>query len=156
MAAISVWPRRALAGQLLYGLLWLGVTGFGLALHPDPSGHGTHQELGLPPCPSSLFFDRPCPGCGLTTSFTALLHGNLSLAFHAHPLGPFLYLFLAVTGWLALARFFQGKRLDVTSKPWMTGIIAGAAIFLAFGIWRMATTDHYRSPDESFELQAWR
>ncbi len=154
MIATSALPRRALAGQFLFGMLWLGITIVGLVLRPEAAGHGTHEQLGLPPCPSALFFDRPCPGCGLTTSFVALLHGNIPLAFHAHLLGPLLYLVLAWTGISSLVLWTRGERFDVTTRSWMTGIVAGAVIFIGFGVWRMIVTDHYRSPAETVALHS--
>lgn len=36
-----------------------------------------------------------CPGCGLTRSFTYMGHGEISLAFERHRLGPLLYLAVA-------------------------------------------------------------
>lgn len=141
-------PRRALTGQLLYGLLWIAMTLVGLALRPSASGHGTHEELGLPPCPSAAFMDRPCPGCGLTTSISAFLHGDLRLAFHAHLLGPFFYLFVTVTGVIALRKWTEAQRFDVTGKEWTRAIVAAAVVFLTFGIWRMAVVDHYSTPTE--------
>src|SRR5437762_98516 len=99
---------RDLAGSLMLSFVWVFVTVVGLLLRPDPQGHGTHQRLGMPPCPSVLLFDRPCPGCGLTTSWTALLHGDFGLAFRAHALGPVLYgvftLFALGTFWLAFRK----------------------------------------------------
>ena len=67
-------PRNKLSGQLVWFLAWVGITGFGLFLTASRELHGTHQQLGLPPCPSVAFFDRPCFGCGMTTSITSLLH----------------------------------------------------------------------------------
>lgn len=32
-----------------------------------------------------------CPGCGLTRSFVSLAHGEVSRAWHFHPLGPLLF-----------------------------------------------------------------
>lgn len=71
------YPRKALRSQLTWFASWAVITVIGAILSPEKSGHGTHQQLGLPPCPSVLFFDRPCPGCGLTTSWTALIHGHI-------------------------------------------------------------------------------
>src|SRR5881394_3155534 len=94
--------RKKIAGQLAYFGAWLTVTVIGACLHPSATGHGTHEQLGLPPCPSVLLFDRPCPGCGLTTSFTAFVHGDFGFAFHAHPLGPLMYVALTTWAWLGL------------------------------------------------------
>jgi hypothetical protein len=33
-----------------------------------------------PPCVSRLFFDRPCPTCGMTRAFAALSHGHFEQA----------------------------------------------------------------------------
>lgn len=134
--------RRDLAGSLTLSIVWVGVTLVGLLLKPDGHGHGTHQRLGLPPCPSVLLLDRPCPGCGLTTSWTALLHGDFSLAFRAHALGPLLYLgyaaFALTTFWFALRkrRWRDGR--------WITpGVATVFVVFLGYGLGRMVLTPHY-------------
>ncbi|MGE3821953.1 MAG: DUF2752 domain-containing protein, partial [Isosphaeraceae bacterium] len=38
-------------------------------LEPDPSGFGTHRQLGLPPCHFAWVTGKPCPTCGMTTAF---------------------------------------------------------------------------------------
>ncbi|MGQ9656542.1 MAG: DUF2752 domain-containing protein [Fimbriimonadales bacterium] len=84
-----------------HALLLLGVLvmfGIGLYLTPNPSGHGTHQQLGLPPCTIYYLTGRPCPSCGLTTSVSAILHGQFALAWRANPVG-----FLIVGGALLVA-----------------------------------------------------
>jgi len=143
--------RRELSGQLIMFGVWLFVTVTSLALHPDPSGHGTHTQLGLPPCPSVLLFDRPCPGCGLTTSFAAFVHGQFAFAFHAHPLGPLLYLGITVWAWLAIYGWIKMRRLD-GSGPAFNRVIAGFAItFFAFGFIRMALDKGYGgAPEQRF------
>lgn len=147
-------PRRALAGQALLFGLWLSVTIAGFALRPDPQGHGTHTQFGLPPCPSALFWDRPCPGCGLTTSIAALLHGDLGLAFRAHAFGPPLYLFFTAVAWLAMARFVAGRRLDTSSRAWTIGLAAFTVSFLLYGGLRMALDTGYRSASEARIMDA--
>lgn len=133
---------RELAGSLTLSILWVAVTIIGLCLTPDTHGHGTHQHLGLPPCPSVMLFDRPCPGCGLTTSWTALLHGNLPLAFSAHALGPFLYLGYTI---FALTTFaFALTRRRWHDGPWVNrGMVALFVVFVSYGGIRMAFTPHY-------------
>ena len=139
--------RRDLAGSLTLSLGWVFVTVVGLLLRPDAHGHGTHQRLGLPPCPSVLLFDRPCPGCGLTTSWTALLHGDLALAFRAHALGPILYLAYTL---FALATFSLAiRKRRWRDRPWVTpAAIAGFSLFLGYGLIRMAATPNYATGRE--------
>lgn len=140
-----VETRRPLVGQLLWFLLWFGTTAFAVYLSPDPHNHGTHQQLGLPPCPSVLFFHRPCPGCGLTTSFTAFVHGHWAQAFQAHPLGPFLYILFTITAitcgwcWLKRVRFDN----DTPRFNWALGGLVGA--FLVFGAVRFALMPNYQA-----------
>ncbi len=43
-------------------------------------------------CPLRLLTGLPCPGCGLTRSFCAMIHGDLQHAVTFHLLGPALFL----------------------------------------------------------------
>ena len=139
--------RRDLAGSLTIACGWLFVTVVGLILTPDRHGHGTHQRLGMPPCPSVVLFDRPCPGCGLTTSWTALLHGDLALSFHAHALGPFLYLGLTAFALSTFALALRNRRWR--DGRWITPAYTGLfAVFLTYGLVRMALTPHYATGKE--------
>lgn len=140
--------KKSLTGQLLWFVFWGVLTGIGAYLTPDKSGHGTHQQLGLPPCPSVLFFDRPCPGCGLTTSWTALIHGHFSEAFHAHPLGPFMYLFYTATAFMALYGYIRGAQFVTDCKPFALVTNTAIGIFLVFGLTRMILTPHFGTKSE--------
>lgn len=128
---------------------WLFVTVCGVALKPATAGHGTHQELGLPPCPCVLIFNRPCPGCGLTTSFTALLHGRFREAFKAHWMGPLLYLLFTVTALGAGYAFLKKKRFEIHQQPIQNFLVAFTVAFVAYGIIRFAVVNHYQTPVES-------
>lgn len=140
--------KKLLSGQLIVTGIWAVITAFGIYLSPDPHGHGTHQQLGLPPCPSVLFFNKPCPGCGLTTSWTATIHGRLGEAFQAHALGPILYIGLTIFAFINLWAFIKKYHVDTSGKAWMTGIVVGAVIFFGFGFTRFAMTKEYQSPGE--------
>jgi hypothetical protein len=60
-------------------------------LTPNPEGHGTHTQLGLPPCGFLVFTSYPCPGCGLTTAFSHMIRFDLFGAWHANPFGIALF-----------------------------------------------------------------
>lgn len=61
-------------------------------LTPSPHGHGTHTQLGLPPCGFLLFTGYPCPGCGLTTAFSHMIRFEVVGAWMANPFGIALFL----------------------------------------------------------------
>ena len=139
--------------QLLWPLLWGFCTAVGLYLSPDKHGHGTHQQLGLPPCPSVLLFDRPCPGCGLTTSWTSTLHGNFITAFKSHPLGIPMYLGFTFVALACLYGNFKGQRLIIDSKLANQIFIGFVAVFFVFGVLRMALVSGYAGTDKE---KIWR
>lgn len=70
----SRWRLRLLAVVVLATVLTpLGVARF---LAPAPSGLGTHQQLGLPPCTMQVLFSMRCPACGMTTSWSYWTRGQ--------------------------------------------------------------------------------
>jgi Protein of unknown function (DUF2752) len=62
------------------GVCVLGMLIVASLLQPDASGYGTHQQLGLPPCTSVVILGMRCPACGMTTSWSLLLHGRITEA----------------------------------------------------------------------------
>jgi hypothetical protein len=42
-------PRRYFVGDLILFGLWAAMVIAAIRLTPDPTGHGTHRQLGLPP-----------------------------------------------------------------------------------------------------------
>jgi len=77
----------------------LAVLAVAVWLVPDRSGHGTHVQLGLPPCGYLESTGDPCVTCGMTTAFAALAEGSLGLAWRANPMG--IVLFFVTCGALA-------------------------------------------------------
>ena len=88
----------------------LGLLVVAATLRADPSGSGTHQQLGLPACGWMAMFNRPCPACGMTTAFAHAASGNLVGAALAQPFGTA----LAVT---VAAAFWVGAFAAVTGSP---------------------------------------
>lgn len=141
--------KRSLTGQLLWFLLWVGVTAVGLYLSPDPDGHGTHTQLGLAPCPSVVMFGKPCPGCGLTTSFTATIHGHFTQAFAAHPMGPILYGLFTISALYVFYGWIKGLKFNGSSKAYNFALMTVILIFLGFGTARFFLAKDYARPGET-------
>lgn len=138
------YPRKRLIGQLLWFLLWLGTTGFAAYLTPNPAGHGTHTQLGLNACPSTLLFSRPCPGCGLTTSFSAVVHGNPELAIRSHAFGLPLYLLFTVSALACLISYLRGIRMNTDSRAFNIALGTLVAVFFVYGAVRFSSNPNYR------------
>jgi hypothetical protein len=133
---------RHLQGQAAWLASWVVGTLLGVLMRPSPLGHATHTQLGLPPCPSVALFHRPCPGCGLTTSWTLLLHGDLPGSLHAHPLGPLLYLGFTLGAVLSAYGLSKKKLVDTNTKPMNVALVALLVVFLGYGYWRFSTTTY--------------
>jgi len=71
--------------------------------HGRPLSHGTHRQLGLPPCLMKQVTGIACPSCGMTTSFSLLMHGDASAAWQANWAGVIAaVLGLGATLWMLL------------------------------------------------------
>lgn len=67
-----------------------------------PLSHGTHRQLGLPPCAMQALTGIPCLSCGMTTSISLVMHGDLAAAREANWAGLIVAgLGLVATVWLA-------------------------------------------------------
>jgi hypothetical protein len=82
------WLERVLA--MLAGGVLLALLTTAAWLTPSAQGMGTHQQLGLPPCTSVQWFGIRCPSCGMTTSWSHLVRGNVLSAFRVNAGGALL------------------------------------------------------------------
>ena len=126
-AARALWAGAGAAASCVLALSrWLT---------PDPSGMGTHTQLGLPPCGFLTLTSLPCPTCGLTTSFAHMARLQITGAWRAHPLGPVLFsltlIAVAVCAWgcaRALPPAETMKRLRLSRLL----VIIAAAVVIAW------------------------
>ncbi len=129
-------PSRAKGRLLLDRLAYLAAAaGVALVLAlarwltPSPSGIGTHEQLGLPPCTFYLLTGHGCPGCGLTTAFAAMAHGDLSGAWRANPMGVFLFSLFVLTGAYSAYRVARPRPIDrLTESRGLLFILAGVML----------------------------
>lgn len=104
-------------------------------LNPDQSGVGTHKGLGLPPCGFYTIFHKPCPSCGMTTSFSLLMHGNIIKALKTQPAGVFLFLstfFIWITIPFHYAK--EKKLIDLLELPYLLPILI-ANLIIIIAVW---------------------
>ena len=74
----------------LWGICLIGGFFVAMWLAPDPSGLGTHEQLGLPACTVREVFGGPCPSCGMTTSIAHFVRGQFAQSAQANAAGLWL------------------------------------------------------------------
>lgn len=129
-------------GSWLSNLVWLVLLSGPLAvvitaafLAPAAEGHGTHTQLGLPPCGFLVYTGYPCPGCGLTTAFAHMVRFEVVGAFHSNPFG--IPLFLCTLAMIPLGVFAIVRRMPVvdTLDRLHAEKIAIVLSVLSIGVW---------------------
>jgi hypothetical protein len=96
---------------------------------------GTHQQLGLPPCTFNEMTGVPCPSCGMTTSFTLLMRGDVWHSMQANFAGTALATFgLLFIPW-ALASAFFGRFVFIRRLEMVVFRLAVVFLILLFGRW---------------------
>jgi hypothetical protein len=107
------------AGGVLLGLL--ATAG---RLTPNQHGQGTHQQLGLPPCTILAWYGIRCPSCGMTTSWSHVVRGQVFAAIRANAGGTLLALVALAAGPWLLVSGLRGRWLF--SPPRETWVLAVA------------------------------
>ena len=126
-------PLRATLGDRIgagaIALMCLSVLSIAAWLTPASQGHGTHTQLGLTPCMWVAALDRPCPTCGMTTSFSYAGQGSWIQSAKTQPMGTLLTLITATIFWGALIQTITGARFSSVIQPALR-----PRTFLVFGI----------------------
>ncbi len=87
---------RAFLGILAVGFICVFATA--AWLHPyaedgTPLTMASHTQLGMPPCNMVVLYGKPCPSCGMTTSFALLVHGDVWSSMKANWVGTLMAAF---------------------------------------------------------------
>ena len=121
-------PRRLVGG--LAASITLAVLLLAAGLDAAPDGHGTHMQLGLPKCSWVALMDKPCPTCGMTTSFTHAADGSLRAAATAQPAGTLLAIVSAAVMWGG----FHTALTGITLGPVLGGLLRARTIWMGLGV----------------------
>ena len=113
-----------------------GILGVGYYLHPSEQGHGTHTQLGLAPCTWMTRFNLPCATCGMTTSVSYAVHGQLLTSLRTQPAGTLFAVATAaaliLSTWVAWTGAAVGPLLrPMTRLSFVLTIVA--VVLLAWG-----------------------
>lgn len=144
-AAASVRAKRGIehwAVLAMCAIAPIGLIVMGLVLVPSASGHGTHQQLGLPPCRMIEWFGVPCPGCGVTTSVTLAAQGHFVKAFLNQPFGFAMFVLgVAALPW-ALWVLARGRDAYAELRSYSTRAawIAALAVVVFGWAWKIVLT----------------
>ena len=132
------WPRATKLERFFQGVLAVvlaGAVALGFYLVPDPSGTGTHCRLGLLPCGMLVTTGKPCPTCGVTTSFVLAAHGRFGEALINQPFGLILFL-LAVAGLLlSVTTVAAGRSWYPLVTKWSVPAFIMALVILGLVSW---------------------
>ncbi len=77
----------------------------------------------------------PCPGCGLTTSFAHMAHGEIVPAFRAHWMGPELFISLLVTALYAPLAIAKKRPLAIILEGYALAVWMVLTMSLGLAMW---------------------
>lgn len=147
-------PRMAVYVRILLLLMAVGFAAvIGVALWLDPYQKNgdeyvlnedgsraaktmeTHRQLGLPRCNMVELTGKPCPACGMTTSFALLTHGDVPNSLKANWVGTLLCgTIILVTPWLVVS-CLRGRLLWVRNGELFSTVLLSALLLLMMGRW---------------------
>jgi hypothetical protein len=124
--SVSIWGRLF---SLALALGCLTVLIIAARLEPSPTGVGSHREMGLQSCQLLNRSGLPCPSCGMTTSFTWFVRGNLVASAYVQPMGMVVALATACCVWIGAYIAITGRPvhrllLQLPARAWLIGLLS--------------------------------
>lgn len=103
---------------LVIGFLLAVIFGIAFWINPydadgQPRTMATHTQLGMPPCNFVVMTGKPCPACGMTTSFALLVRGDVLASLKANWAGSLIAVLWALTMVWAIASGIKGRPLFI-------------------------------------------
>jgi hypothetical protein len=102
-----------------------------------PLSMGTHTQLGMLPCNFVVMTGKPCPACGMTTSFALLVRGDVGASLRANWVGTAIAVIWAGLLVWAVASGVRGKPLFVPRGrgELITTVLVGIVVALMLTRW---------------------
>lgn len=107
-----------------------------------------YLDNGIELCSMKYLTGLPCPGCGLTHSFSSLSSGNFADAFRFHFFGPFIYAAVLMFIFILFSEIFLDKKFPGLRKiffsksfTYVFGIIL--FLFFSFRIYNLIVTGEF-------------
>lgn len=130
-APLKIWVRAALLA-VAGGIIAVFVVAHRLSPYDSagqPLRMAAHEQLGLPPCHFVRYVGRPCPTCGMTTSFALLMKGDLAASWRANCAGTlFAFWLMVLVPWGAISavrgHWLFGRKVEY----WLLGGIIGTVL----------------------------
>jgi hypothetical protein len=127
---------------LMIAALLAGVFAVAFYLNPydadgSPRTMSTHTQLGMPPCNFVVMMGKPCPACGMTTSFALLVRGDLGASLRANWAGTLIAVLWALTMVWAIASGIKGRPLFIPrgKGELVLTLSVGVVLVLMLGRW---------------------
>ncbi|MBY0458584.1 MAG: DUF2752 domain-containing protein [Gemmataceae bacterium] len=136
------WFVRAILLAVGVGLVAVFVAA--ARIHPYdedgvPRTMSTHTQLGLPPCNFVVLTGKPCPSCGMTTSFALLVRGDVTASLRANWVGTIICTLWALTLVWSLGSALRGRMLLIPRRPGAGeltfSLITGTVVVLMLARW---------------------
>lgn len=139
-AGIGRWERLA---HLCVAIACVAILWVGRGIEPSAAGHGSHMQVGLPPCAWVVRFDRPCPTCGMTTAVSHASRGDFLTSIVTQPAGAAFALGAASLFWMSLFVALTGSAVGrlagvMLLRPrglWLAGALVGVSWAYKFLTW---------------------
>lgn len=137
-------PRTKLVVRSVLLMIGVGLAGvFAIAFwlnpySPDgtPRTMATHTQLGIPPCNFVVLTGKPCPACGMTTSFSLLVRGDVAASLRANWAGTIIAVVWAFTMIWAVASGIKGRPLFIPPGKGEIVLTACVGVALALALLR--------------------
>ena len=128
------WTVRGALVLVLAGLL--AVFAVAVWIRPyDEEGNAellaTHRQLGLPECTFKVLTGKPCPSCGMTTSFALLVRGDVWHSMQANWVGTLLaVLWMAIIPWSILSALLGRPLFMLSIERTLTKLVIGFVVLM--------------------------